>query len=255
MRGEGKARSRYPAKSGSRDNTSPEKKKPRAPYDDTKPTCNGCRRWITDRHTQDTCDYIKKKLPGYNKDWKEIQFKDSDAHKALSDKILKNNPDKEGPFCLPPPTKPRDPKESHDTKGMVCCNNLSYPNSETLPLIQGTLDTMPKAKEEEEEAVEEIPEVPTMDQLIRKKDKDNDITIFIDTGSGDNFISTQYAKSLINYGYKPLNTLTICEVCSPFSETCVPCGHTFSLNLTIKDGNRNNIKLNVVAKSLPVKYD
>ncbi len=90
---------------------------------------------------------------------------------------------------------------------MVCCNNLSYPNSETLPLIQGTINTVPKAEEEEEEAVVE----KLLDTRDLKKDKDNDITIFIDTGLGDNFISTQYAKSLINYGYKPLNTIT-CEV-------------------------------------------
>ena len=66
MRGEGKARPKYPANSSGRDNTSPEKKKARAPMDETKPTCNECRRWITGRHTQDTCDYIKKRLPGYN---------------------------------------------------------------------------------------------------------------------------------------------------------------------------------------------
>ncbi len=53
MRGDGKARSKYPAKSSGRDNTSPEKKKARAPVDETKPACNGCGHWVTDSHTQD----------------------------------------------------------------------------------------------------------------------------------------------------------------------------------------------------------
>jgi hypothetical protein len=83
----------------------------------------------------------------------------------------------------------------------------------------------------------------------------NSITIFVDTGSGDNFISTQYAESLINFGYKPIFSETICEVCSPFKEKCIPCGHTYSINLSIKDDIGDIIKLNVVAKTLPIKHN
>ena len=85
--------------------------------------------------------------------------------------------------------------------------------------------------------------------------RNNLITIFIDTGSGDNFISTQYAESLINYGYIPIIKTTMCEVCSPFTEMCIPCGQTYSLDIIIKDDSGENINLNVVAKSLPIKHD
>jgi hypothetical protein len=51
-------------------------------------------------------------------------------------------------------------------------------------------------------------------------------TIFIDTGAGDNLVSAQYAEPLIHYGYNPIKTKTICEVCSAFNRTCKPCGQT-----------------------------
>ena len=34
------------------------------------PVCNGCGRWISDKHTHDTCEYIKHRLEGHNRDWK-----------------------------------------------------------------------------------------------------------------------------------------------------------------------------------------
>ena len=80
-------------------------------------------------------------------------------------------------------------------------------------------------------------------------------TIFIDTGAGDNFVSAHYAESLINYGYNPIKTKTICKVCSAFNGTCEPCGQTYSLSFLIKDGTGEDINLRVVAKTLPIKYD
>jgi len=255
-----------------RGSDTPEKKKARVTDTDnpskTSPVCDGCGRWLSDKHTHQSCEYIKKRLPGYNKEWETVKWAESNAHKTLKEKLLKVNPQREGPYFLPPPP-------GH-TKGIVCCNTLSYPNPDSLPLIQGVLEAKPTTDEEvEEEAAIATATViataiaggsrPTMD-LPREKDNDNietshrllnnnSITIFVDTGSGDNFISTQYAESLINFGYKPIFSETICEVCSPFKEKCVPCGHTYSINLSIKDDIGDIIKLNVVAKTLPIKHN
>ena len=36
---------------------------------------------------------------------------------------------------------------------------------------------------------------------------------------------------------------------------CIPCGQTYSLDIIIKDYSGEEINLNVVAKSLPIKHD
>ena len=122
----------------------------------------------------------------------------------------------------------------------------------------------PRTEEKmEKEAEENMRRGPTMDPLHKnnfenkgsQRLRNNLITIFIDTGSGDNFISTLYAESLINYGYIPIIKTTMCEVCSPFTEMCIPCGQTYSLDIIIKDDSGEIINLNVVAKTLPIKHD
>jgi hypothetical protein len=266
---EGKARTNSsPNSQPQRGSDTPDKKKARVSspsagnFDKQSPVCNGCGRWLSDKHSHETCDYIKKRLPGYNAQWETVPWELSDACKALKDKIFKSNPGREGPYYLPPPPKPGNRNDSN-TKGMVCCNTLSYPNPDSLPLIKGTLMAEPRTTIRREGAAAVMENRPIMD-LPTERDNDNieysqrlidkSITIFIDTGSGDNFISTQFAESLINYGYEPILSTTICEVCSPFKETCVPCGHTFSIDLTIKDDNGDSINLNVVAKTLPIKH-
>jgi hypothetical protein len=268
-KGDGKARSKYPQNPNSqRDFPAPDRKKSRQgtptpdKHDKTAPVCNGCGRWISDKHKQETCEYIVRRLPGYNKSWETIGWDRSDAHRAVMDKVHLTKPDHKGPFYLAPP-KPQGTKDP-STKGTVCCNTLSYSNSNTLPLIQGILMAKPRTEEKMEKEVEENMEShPTMGLLHKnnfenkgsQRLRNNLITIFIDTGSGDNFVSTLYAESLIKYGYTPNLKTTMCEVCSPFTEMCVPCGQTYSLDIVIKDDNGENINLQVVSKTLPIKHD
>jgi hypothetical protein len=178
------------------------------------PVCNGCGRWISDKHSHDTCEYIKHRL---------VSWADSEAYKTLKEKILAKKPDYKGQFFLQPP-RSTNPKDG-DTKGMIYCSTLStnYPNS--LPIIQTNLTAKPKTigleaeDMKEEEAGAAMGSDPTTD-LPAEPIRDNKIeggqrlsyrltTLFLDTGAGDNFISAQYAASLINYGYKPLKTKTM----------------------------------------------
>jgi hypothetical protein len=130
-------------------------------------------------------------LPGVNKEWKNVEWKDSDAHKAVRDKVHKTNPDREGPFYLAPP-KPQIPKDS-STKGTVCCNALSYSNPDSLPLIQGILKAKPRTtKERTERARGNLSMMlPSTEESLLKNNFENMgsqrlrnklITIFIDTG-------------------------------------------------------------------------
>ena len=209
-KGDGKARSKFQNNANSqRDSSTPERKKARSgtptsdKYDKQSPVCNGCGRWISEKHTHETCEYIKKGLPGLNKKWETVEWKDSDAHRAVRDKVHKTQPGREGPFYLAPP-KPQNLKDP-GTKGTVCCNALSYSNPDSLPLIQGILTAKPGIIKERTERTRGNMDMmlPSMElnhknnfenkgsQRLRK----NLITIFIDTGSRDNFISTQYAES------------------------------------------------------------
>ncbi len=230
--------------------------------------CNGCGRFITDFHTQDNCEHIKNKTVGFNEDWARTPWADSKACKALKEKILTKKPEFTGPVYLPPPRSSR--LKDTDTKGMISCSTLSTTYSHSLPIIQATLMAKPGIAtlevevEEEEEAmaategalITRPPAELKMDNIEGSQGlSDKLTTIFIDTGAGDNFVSAQYAESLINYGYNPIKTNTICKVCSAFNGTCEPCGQTYSLSFLIKDGTGEDINLKVVAKTLPIKYD
>ena len=80
---------------------SPDNKKPRTGDSSTNdsgkekdtPICNGCGRWISSSHTQDNCSYIKNRREGYNKDFNKTPWPESEAHRALKEKILAKNPD------------------------------------------------------------------------------------------------------------------------------------------------------------------
>ena len=109
-KGDGKARSKYPQNPNSqRDFPAPDRKKSRPgtptpdKHDKTVPVCNGCGRWISDKHSQETCKYIVKRLPGYNRNRETIGWERSDAHRAVMDKVHLTKPDHKGPFYLAPP--------------------------------------------------------------------------------------------------------------------------------------------------------
>ena len=56
------------------------------------------------------------------------------------------------------------------------------------------------------------------------KGDNNTVSIFIDTGSGDDFISEQFASTLINLkGYKPILNNESCLVCTAYGKDCTPC--------------------------------
>ena len=101
---------------------------------------------------------------------------------------------------------------------MISCSTLSTTYSHSLPIIQATLMAKPSIAqlevevEEEEEAmaategalITRPPAELKMDNIEGSQGlSDKLTTIFIDTGAGDNFVSAQYAESLINYGYNP----------------------------------------------------
>jgi len=108
-------------------------KSPAAETNKDTPVCNGCGRWISDSHTQDTCEHILKKTEGYNKDWKTVSWADSDACKAVKDKVLQKKPGYQGQFYLFPP-RSSTPKDAN-TKGMISCSTLSTNHPNTLPII------------------------------------------------------------------------------------------------------------------------
>ena len=51
--------------------------------DNSQPLCNGCGKFLFDKHTDSTCWYIRNRLEGWNKDYKSVPCKKSEAAKKL----------------------------------------------------------------------------------------------------------------------------------------------------------------------------
>jgi hypothetical protein len=46
------------------------------------PKCPGCGTWLSEKHSTESCIFIKDKLKGYNTDWEMVAWDDSEAGKA-----------------------------------------------------------------------------------------------------------------------------------------------------------------------------
>ena len=108
--------------------------------------------------------------------------------------------------------------------------------------------------EEEEDTARENPQ--GIDLTTRKDLRNRTTNIFVDTGSGDDFISEQFASSVINLsGYKPILNTESCLVCTAYGKDCTPCGNTYRVNVVITDDSQQKSVISLKVKALPIKHD
>jgi hypothetical protein len=207
-----------------------------APKGSDQPICNGCGRRLTDNHTEDNCWFIKDRLEGWNEEYKTTPWLKSKAAQRLRDMGKPEN------MLFLSITKEGESK--------TCCT-LSNPNLNPLPFISCVI--LP-AQQESQHREEEEEAASISRESLTRKDRDS-AQIFLDTGSGDDFISDSFAESVINlYGYKPIINSDNCFVCTAYGKECSPCGNKFKLNLLITDDNGQQSILPVMVKTLPIKH-